>query len=93
MSRAICIAVSSKVVSRRGWIGRHDLLALLLSTRNGVFSLPLKYVFFSLVHVGGNVLDGSSDSARTCRTLHPLALLLPEGQRDGRRDPGLQLSP
>lgn len=62
MSRAICIAASSKTVSRGGWIGRSDLLVLLLHTKNIVFALSFKCVVSDLLGVGGDVLGGSADS-------------------------------
>lgn len=97
MNRVTCTAGSSKVGSSRGGIGRCDLLALLLSTRDGVFALSFKRVGFGLVQLEAMCWVGAvtllAQSARTCRTLHPQALLLPEAQRDRRKDPGLQLFP
>lgn len=91
MSRIICIAASSKTVSRGGWIERCVLLVLLLSTGNTVFPLPFKCVASDMVQVGGDVLETLQTGALTLlawtagarSTLRPLALLLPEGPREG----------
>lgn len=91
MSRIICIAASSKTVSRGGWIERCDLLVLLQSTGNTVFPLPFKCVASDMAQVGGDVLETPQTKALTLlawtagarSTLRPLALLLPEGPREG----------
>lgn len=56
-----------------------------------MFALPFKCVVSDLACVAGDVLDKNIDSllawtARTSSTLHPLALLLPEGLTEGQEE-------
>lgn len=91
MSRIICVAASSKTVSRGGWIERCGLLVLLLSTGNIVFPCPFKCVASDMVQVGGDVLETPQMGALTLlawtagarSSLCPLDLLPREGPTEG----------